>query len=72
MGNTPGVILAAILLTVLPEVLRSVDEYRMVLYSLLLIVLMLVRPKGLFNFDYARIAARLRLRLGGPKKEGTP
>ncbi len=60
MGNTPGVILAAILLTVLPEMLRAVDEYRMVLYSLLLIVLMLVRPKGLFNFDYAAIAARLR------------
>jgi branched-chain amino acid transport system permease protein len=60
MGNTPGVILAAILLTVLPEVLRAVDEYRMVLYSLLLIVLMLVRPKGLFNFDYAALFTRLR------------
>src|SRR5271170_176260 len=55
MGNTPGVILAAILLTLLPEVLRSVDEYRMVIYSLLLIALMLVRPKGLFNFDYVAI-----------------
>jgi branched-chain amino acid transport system permease protein len=60
MGNTTGVILAAILLTVLPEVLRAVDEYRMVLYSLLLIVLMLVRPKGLFNFDYAALLGRLR------------
>jgi branched-chain amino acid transport system permease protein len=48
-----------------------VDEYRMVLYSLLLIVLMLVRPKGLFNFDYSRIAARLRVRLGGSGNEGT-
>jgi ABC-type branched-subunit amino acid transport system permease subunit len=37
-----------------------VDEYRMVIYSLLLIVLMLVRPKGLFNFDYVGILARLR------------
>jgi branched-chain amino acid transport system permease protein len=63
MGNTPGVILAAILLTVLPEVLRAVDEYRMVLYSLLLIVLMLVRPKGLFNFDYSAIASRLARKL---------
>lgn len=63
MGNTPGVILAAILLTVLPEMLRAVDEYRMVLYSLLLIVLMLVRPKGLFNFDYAAIAGRLKRRI---------
>jgi branched-chain amino acid transport system permease protein len=59
MGNTPGVILAAILLTVLPEFLRSVEQYRMVLYSLLLIVLMLVRPKGLFNFDYAAIFTKL-------------
>lgn len=63
MGNTTGVILAAILLTLLPEVLRSVDEYRMVLYSLLLIVLMLVRPKGLFNFDYLGMATRLRRKL---------
>ena len=60
MGNTPGVILAAILLTVLPEMLRAVEQYRMVLYSLLLIVLMLVRPKGLFNFDFTAVAARLR------------
>jgi branched-chain amino acid transport system permease protein len=59
MGNTPGVILAAILLTILPEVLRSVEQYRMVMYSVLLIILMLVRPKGLFNFDYAAIASRL-------------
>jgi len=63
MGNTPGVILAAILLTLLPEVLRAVDQYRMVLYSLLLIVLMLVRPKGLFNFDYSAIATRLARKL---------
>jgi len=49
MGNTPGVILAAILLTLLPEVLRPVAEYRMILYSLLLIVMMIIRPQGLFN-----------------------
>jgi branched-chain amino acid transport system permease protein len=60
MGNTTGVILAAILLTILPEVLRSVEQYRMIMYALLLIVLMLVRPKGLFNFDYAAILSRLR------------
>jgi len=52
MGNTVGVILAAVLLTLLPEVLRPVAEYRMILYSFLLIVLMLVRPQGLFNFSF--------------------
>ena len=52
MGNTIGVIAAAILLTVLPEVLRPVEDYRMVLYSLLLIVLMLTRPQGLFRLKF--------------------
>jgi branched-chain amino acid transport system permease protein len=41
MGNTVGVVLAAILLTVLPECSDPVRGYRMVIYSLLLIVLML-------------------------------
>ncbi len=50
MGNTIGVILAAILLTILPEVLRGLSDYRMIIYSLLLIVLMLTRPQGLFTF----------------------
>jgi branched-chain amino acid transport system permease protein len=50
MGNTAGVIAAAVLLTVLPEVLRPVAEYRMILYSLLLIILMLTRPQGLFGW----------------------
>ncbi len=50
MGNTPGVIAAAIVLTLLPEWLRPVAEYRMVIYSLLLIALMLTRPQGLFTW----------------------
>ncbi|HYE31071.1 MAG TPA: branched-chain amino acid ABC transporter permease [Methylomirabilota bacterium] len=50
MGNTVGVILAAIILTLLPEILRPVAEYRLVIYSLLLIILMLTRPQGLFTF----------------------
>jgi branched-chain amino acid transport system permease protein len=49
MGNTLGVILAAVLLTLLPEFLRPVAEYRMVIYAALLIGLMLIRPQGIFN-----------------------
>ena len=68
MGNTIGVIFAAILLTLLPEGLRLlagiehlpgisterplgwIGDTRMIIYSLLLIVLMLTRPQGLFSF----------------------
>ncbi len=49
MGSVPGVIIAAVILTVLPELLRSVAEYRMIIYALLLIIMMLTRPQGLFG-----------------------
>ena len=50
MGRTAGVIIAAVLLTVLPEFLRGMAEYRMIIYSLLIIGLMIARPQGLFSF----------------------
>ena len=56
MGRTGGVILAAIVLTLLPEFLRPFAEYRMIIYSLLIIVLMLARPQGLFGFGRAKAA----------------
>src|ERR1051325_2224398 len=71
MGNTLGVVMAAVLLTLLPEFLRTaagwsvplpfldqplslrwVAETRMIIYSLLIIVLMLARPQGLFTLHW--------------------
>jgi branched-chain amino acid transport system permease protein len=54
MGRTAGVIVAAILLTLLPEFLRGFAEYRMIIYALLIIVLMILRPQGLFAFRRQR------------------
>jgi branched-chain amino acid transport system permease protein len=48
------VIIAAILLTVLPELLRGFAEYRMIIYALLIIGLMMLRPQGLFAFENLR------------------
>ena len=50
MGKHVGVIIAAILLTAIQEPLRKFGDYRMILYSVLLIVLMLTRPQGLFTW----------------------
>jgi branched-chain amino acid transport system permease protein len=58
MGNTVGVIIAAVLLTLLPEFLRGLAGYRMMIYSLLLIVLMLTRPQGLFTPRRRALAER--------------
>ena len=49
MGSIFGVIISAVLLTILPEALRSIAEYRMVIYSLLLVIIMISRPQGLFG-----------------------
>jgi branched-chain amino acid transport system permease protein len=54
MGSLSGSVVAAVALTVIREALRPLQEitkidFRMVIYSLLLIVLMLTRPNGLFG-----------------------
>jgi branched-chain amino acid transport system permease protein len=49
MGSVSGTTLAAVVLTLLPELLRSFSEYRMIVYAALLIVVMLVRPQGLLG-----------------------
>ena len=54
MGSITGSVVAAVFLTVIREALRPLQEitrldFRMVIYSLMLIVLMLTRPNGLFG-----------------------
>jgi len=49
MGSITGSIIAAVILTLLPEVLRPVKDYRMVFYSMLLVILMITRPQGIFG-----------------------
>jgi branched-chain amino acid transport system permease protein len=49
LGSISGSILAATVLTVSLEVLRQFQAYRMVVYALLLVVLMLARPQGIFG-----------------------
>ena len=41
MGNIPGSIISAIILTLLPEFLRGADNLRMLLYAIVLIVMMI-------------------------------
>jgi branched-chain amino acid transport system permease protein len=55
MGRTTGVIIAAILLTVMGEWLRQFGDLRMILYSVLIIVLMIMRPQGIFTLTPKRL-----------------
>lgn len=77
MGSMLGSVISASVLTVLPEALRSVEDLRMVAYSLALVVMMIFRPKGLmgsYDFSMSRILEKalnaiFRPKLRAKKKE---
>ena len=62
MGSMLGSILSATVLTILPEALRSVADYRMVLYSVVLILMMIFRPGGLLRSEERRVGKECRSR----------
>lgn len=59
LGSFSGSLIASIILTSLPELLRFLNDYRMVIYSLLLIVMMILRPKGLMGMKEFGLFHRL-------------
>lgn len=66
-GSLSGPLIAGSVLTALPEVLRPVAEYRMVIYSLLLIGMMIVRPQGLLGSrEVTDVLRALRRRAPAP------
>ena len=54
MGSLTGSIVAAVGLTILPELLRAFSAYRMLVYSVVLVIIMVFRPQGLFgNWEFS-------------------
>lgn len=57
LGSIPGSVLGAIVLTVLPELIRFLQEYRNLIYGILIVLIMLLKPSGLLgnvNMEYIR------------------
>ena len=70
MGNMLGSILAAALLTVLPELLRSLNDYRMLIYAIVLILMMLFNSAPAMVQWREQMTEKLRKTFGKEKKEG--
>lgn len=69
MGNMNGSIIAAALLTILPEALRSFSDYRMLVYGVVLVAMMLLKIT-----DWAALKRSLKTALNfktGGKESGT-
>jgi ABC-type branched-subunit amino acid transport system permease subunit len=61
IGNLWGVVVAAAFVVMLPEKLQVIQEYRFMLYAVLVILILLFRPQGL-------LPRQLRDYLGGERK----
>ncbi|MEL3925495.1 high-affinity branched-chain amino acid ABC transporter permease LivM [Aeromonas enteropelogenes] len=58
MGSQIGVVLAAIVMTVLPELAREFNEYRMLMFGLLMVFMMIWRPQGLLPMTRPHLELR--------------
>ena len=76
MGSMMGSMIAAAILTSLPLVLQGLNEYRLIIYALLLIVVMIFKPSGLmgtYDFSLSFIVEKIGGRvMGGGKGRGSP
>ncbi len=75
MGSITGSVLGTVLLCALPELLRAVGDWRLVFYGLAVIIIMIVRPKGLMGgkeLPVGRIVQAIGGLFGGKKKDLPP
>lgn len=68
LGSIPGTILGTAVLSLAPEFLRFVKEYRMLIYGAMMILMMIFRPYGLLgNVDLVRVFRNIRSRVAGKR-----
>ena len=58
MGSTLGVVIAAFCLTVLPELLREFADYRVLMFGILMVAMMIWKPRGLVRVTRSGFATR--------------
>lgn len=58
LGSTIGVVIAAFVLTVAPELLRGFAEYRVLLFGVLMVLMMICRPRGLIRVSRSGFTPR--------------
>lgn len=71
LGSMTGAVTGAILLTGISAALADYPEWRMVIYSIVMIILMLNRPQGLFGSKELSLKMFRSVKLGGGSRGGT-
>jgi len=70
LGSLTGSVLGTIIVQILPEIFRSMSEYRMLFYGIAVVLVILLRPNGLYGyreFSLKRLVNRIRT-IGNKKR----
>lgn len=75
LGSIPGSIVGAAILVLIPEVFRGIDVYRTIIYGLIMVIMMIVRPQGLLGdpgtgHSVGRFSKKVRSFLGKAAAKG--
>lgn len=58
MGSIPGTLLGALIIKGMPEFLRDLDNYRMLVFGALLVIMMVLRPEGLLPVKRRKLSVK--------------
>lgn len=70
LGSLTGSVIGAVLVTVLPEVFRGLSNYRMLLYGLAVVLIIMFKPSGIYGykeFSLKRTVAAIKKLFAGKK-----
>jgi len=72
LGSLTGSVLGAVLVTLLPELFRGLSEYRMLLYGIAVVLVILLKPDGLYGYKEFSLKRAISYfkNIGKKKKEG--
>ena len=70
LGSLTGSVLGAIIVTILPEIFRTMSEYRMLVYGIAVVLIIMFKPSGLYGykeFSFKRMCAGIKKLFSGKK-----
>ena len=67
IGTFKGPVIGAILLTIIPELFRALQDFRMVLYGIILMIVIIFFPGGVARY-WDMLAAKIKNLISGEKK----
>ena len=68
LGSLAGSVIGAVVLTLIPELLRSISDYRMLIFGALMVAMMIFKPEGFWGVS-KRVKNIYKIKAGGASRE---